>query len=199
MPINFSNVSKGQRVNLDESMKFALIGLGWDANQYAGGAEFDLDAAVFLLGADGKVLQESDFIFYGNLEARDGAVKSMGDDQSGGNGAGDNEQIFIDFSKIPDEIQKIAITVTIYDAQNRGQNFGQITNSYVRVLKLSSPSDLNGETAIHFDLGEEFSIETAIVVCEIYRYNGTWKFNALAQGYEGGLAALCSAYGVETY
>lgn len=189
------NLSKGQRVNLDKSMKMGLVGLGWDTNKYDGGADFDLDAAAFLLGANGKVASDADFVFYGNLKHSSGAVEHMGDNLTG-EGDGDDEQIFIDFSKVPASVEKIAITVTIYDAISRGQNFGQVSNSYVRVAKVNSQSDPNGEEVLKFDLGEEFSIETAIVVCEIYRNNGEWKFKAVGAGYQGGLEALCRQYGV---
>lgn len=189
------NLSKGQRVSLDKSMKMGLVGLGWDTNKYDGGADFDLDAAAFLLGANGKVASDADFVFYGNLKHSSGAVEHMGDNLTG-EGDGDDEQIFIDFSKVPASVEKIAITVTIYDAISRGQNFGQVSNSYVRVAKVNSQSDPNGEEVFKFDLGEEFSIETAIVVCEIYRNNGEWKFKAVGAGYQGGLEALCRQYGV---
>ena len=191
------NLSKGQRVSLDKGIKMALVGLGWDPNRYDGGYDFDLDASAFMLGKNGKVLRDDDFIFYGNQEHRTGAVKSMGDDTTGGNSEeGDDEQIFIDFSKIPPEIEKIAITVTIYDAPVRKQNFGQVSNAYVRVARISGPGDSVGTEVLRFDLGEEFSIETAIVVCEIYRSGNEWKFNAVGAGYQGGLEALCRSYGV---
>ncbi|MDE7361271.1 MAG: TerD family protein [Oscillospiraceae bacterium] len=189
------NLSKGQRVSLDKSVTMARIGLGWDTNRYDGGQDFDLDACVFLLGANGKVLKDEDFIFYNNLSARNGAVVHTGDNRTG-DGEGDDEAIIIDFSKIPAEIEKIAVTVTIFNAEQNHQNFGQVSNSYVRVLKIDNPDDVGGEEVLRFDLVEEFSIETAIVVCEIYRYNGDWKFNAVAAGYQGGLEALCRAYGV---
>ena len=189
------NLSKGQRVSLDKSVTMARIGLGWDVNRYDGGQDFDLDACVFLLGANGKVIKDEDFIFYNNLNARDGAVVHSGDNRTG-DGEGDDETIFIDFSKVPAEIEKIAVTVTIFDADQKHQNFGQVSNSYVRVSKVDSPDDQGGEEVLRFDLVEEFSIETALVVCEIYRYNGDWKFNAVAAGYQGGLEALCRAYGV---
>ncbi len=189
------NLSKGQRVSLDKSVTMAKIGLGWDINRYDGGQDFDLDACVFLLGSNGKVLRDEDFVFYNNLSARDGAVVHKGDNRTG-EGEGDDETILIDFSKVPQEIEKIAITVTIFDAQQKNQNFGQVSNSYVRVLKIDTPDDQGGEEVLRFDLVEEFSIETALVVCEIYRYNGDWKFNAVAAGYQGGLEALCRAYGV---
>ncbi len=189
------SLSKGQRVSLDKAVTMARIGLGWDTNQYDGGKDFDLDACVFLLGANGKVLKDEDFIFYNNLSGRDGAVVHTGDNRTG-EGDGDDEAIIIDFTKIPAEIEKIAVTVTIFDAESKNQNFGQVNNSYVRVVKIDSPDDVNGEETLRFDLVEEFSIETALVVCEIYRYNGDWKFNAVAAGYQGGLEALCRAYGV---
>lgn len=191
------NLSKGQRVSLDKSMTMALVGLGWDPNRYDGGFDFDLDASAFLLGSNGKVRSDADFIFYGNLEHNSGSVKSMGDDTSGGNSdEGDDEQIFIDFSKVPADVEKIAITVTIYDAPARKQNFGQVSNAYVRVARTSGPSDTVGTEVLRFDLGEEFSIETAIVVCEIYRHGAEWKFNAVGAGYQGGLEALCRSFGV---
>ena len=189
------NLSKGQRVSLDKSVTMARIGLGWDTNRYDGGQDFDLDACVFLLGANGKVLKDEDFVFYNNLSARNGAVVHTGDNRTG-DGDGDDEAIIIDFSKIPAEVEKIAVTVTIFDADIKHQNFGQVSNSYVRVLKIDNADDVNGEEVLRFDLVEEFSIETALVVCEIYRYNGDWKFNAVAAGYQGGLEALCRAYGV---
>lgn len=191
------NLSKGQRASLDNSMKMALIGLGWDPNKYDGGFDFDLDASAFICGANGKVQSDDDFIFYNNPDWKNHTVWSSGDDTSGGNSEdGDDEQIFIDFSKLPDWVDKIAITVTIHDAVNRRQNFGQVSNAYVRVAKVQNEFDTIGETVIQFDLEEEFSIETALVVCEIYRKNGEWKFNAVAAGYQGGLEALCRNYGV---
>ena len=189
------NLTKGQRVSLDKSVTMARIGLGWDVNRYDGGQDFDLDACVFLLGSNGKVLKDEDFVFYNNLTARDGAVVHTGDNRTG-EGEGDDEAIIIDFTKIPQEIEKIAVTVTIFDAQIKNQNFGQVSNAYVRVVKIDNPDDEVGEETLRFDLVEEFSIETALVVCEIYRYNGDWKFNAVAAGYQGGLEALCRSYGV---
>ncbi len=192
------SLQKGQRVTLGNSMQYALVGLGWDANRYDGGYDFDLDASAFLLGRNGRVLRDEDFVFYNNLETRDGAVRSTGDDTTGGNSdGGDDEQIIIDFTKLPPEIEKIAITVTIHEADIRHQNFGQVSNAYVRVVQLPNAEAEDGETIIRFDLEEEFSVETSLVVCEIYRRNGEWRFNAVAAGYRGGLEALCRAYGVD--
>ena len=189
------NLSKGQRVNLEKSMTLALIGLGWDTNQYDGGYDFDLDAAAFLLGENGKVLRDEDFVFYNNLSGRNDAVVHTGDNLTGA-GEGDDEVILIDFTKVPDEIKKIAITVTIHEAAQREQNFGQVSNAYVRVARRSNENDMIGIEELKYDLMEEFSIETAIVVCEIYRYGNEWKFNAVGSGYQGGLEALCTNYGI---
>lgn len=189
------NLSKGQRVNLEKSMTLALIGLGWDTNQYDGGYDFDLDAAAFLLGENGKVLKDEDFVFYNNLDGRNGAVVHTGDNLTG-EGEGDDEVILIDFTKVPDEIKKIAITVTIHEAVQRGQNFGQVSNAYVRVARRSNKDDMTGIEELKYDLMEEFSIETAIVVCEIYRHGNDWKFNAVGSGYQGGLEALCRSFGI---
>ncbi len=192
------SLRKGQRVGLGDSIQYALVGLGWDSNKYDGGYDFDLDASAFLLGANGRVLRDEDFVFYNNLETRNGAVKSMGDDLTGGNSdGGDDEQIYIDFTRLPPEIEKIAITVTIHEAEERHQNFGQVSNAYVRFAVLEYPDAPDGETILRFDLEEEFSIETALVVCEIYRRNGQWRFNAVASGYRGGLEALCRSFGVD--
>ncbi len=189
------SLAKGQRVSLDKSMTHALVGLGWDTNKYDGGQDFDLDAAAFLLGANGKVLSDEDFIFYNNLESKTGAVKHTGDNLTGA-GDGDDEVILVDFTKMPAEVQKIAITVTIHEAAARQQNFGQVSNAYVRVAKMANENDMTGENALRYDLGEDFSVETAIVVCEIYRNGADWKFNAVGAGFQGGLEALCRNFGV---
>lgn len=189
------SLAKGQRVSLDKSITHALVGLGWDTNKYDGGQDFDLDAAAFLLGANGKVLSDDEFIFYNNLESKTGAVKHTGDNLTGA-GDGDDEVILIDFSKMPAEVEKIAITVTIHEATVRQQNFGQVSNAYVRVAKMANENDFAGEDTLRYDLGEDFSVETAIVVCEIYRNNGDWKFNAVGAGFQGGLEALCRNFGV---
>ena len=189
------SLAKGQRISLDKSMTRALVGLGWDTNQYDGGYDFDLDACAFLLGENGKVANDNDFIFYNNLQSRGEAVVHTGDNLTG-EGEGDDEVILVDFTKMPSDVQKIAITVTIHEAQTRGQNFGQVSNAYIRVARMASENDMNGDEALRFNLGEEFSIETAIVVCEIYRIGNEWKFNAVGAGYQGGLAALCHSYGV---
>ena len=188
------NLKKGQRVALEDSMKLAMVGLGWDTNRYDGGYDFDLDPSVFLLGSNGKLLRDEDFVFYNNLNGRDGAVVHTGDNLTG-DGDGDDEVIMIDFTKIPEEITKIAVVVTIYDADVRRQNFGQVDNAYIRLAKLADEFDTVGTPILRFDLTEEFSVETALVVAEIYKRNGEWKFNAVAAGYEGGLEAICRSFG----
>lgn len=188
------NLHKGQRVSLDNSMKLALVGLGWDTNRYDGGFDFDLDASAFLLGENGKLQHDEDFIFYNNLRSRNDAVVHTGDNLTG-DGEGDDEVIMIDFSKIPSDVKKIAICVTINEAEARRQNFGQVSNAYIRIAKLADEFDTVGEPVLKFDLEEEFSIETALVVAEIYNRNGEWKFNAVASGYQGGLEAIVRAFG----
>jgi tellurium resistance protein TerD len=191
MPIN---LSKGQKVSLTKGnpgLKNIMVGLGWDVNAFDSGTDFDLDTAAFMVDDSGRCPTEKEFIFYGNLEHSSGAVKHMGDNLTGG-GDGDDEQIMIDLSLIPQNISKIAFTVTIYDADNRRQNFGQVSNSFVRIVDQAT-----GQEIIRYDLGEDFSIETAIVVGELYRNNGEWKFNAIGSGFQGGLAALCGHYGID--
>ncbi len=188
------NLSKGQRIDLTKTnpgLKKAIIGLGWDTNKYSGGYDFDLDASAFLVGANGKVNNDKDFIFYNNLQGANGGVVHTGDNRTG-DGEGDDEQVIIDFAKIPDSIDKVAITVTIHDALERAQNFGQVSNAFVRLV-----DEETNEEVLRYNLAEEFSIETALVVCEIYRDGSEWKFNAVGSGFQGGLAALCNNYGLQ--
>lgn len=191
MPIN---LSKGQKVDLTKGnagLKSIMVGLGWDVNAFDSGTDFDLDAAAFMCGSNGKCPTEKEFVFYGNLEHGSGSVKHMGDNLTG-EGDGDDEQILIDLSKVPSNVEKIAFTVTIYDADQRRQNFGQVSNAYIRIVDDATNTEL-----IRYDLGEDFSIETAVVVGELYRHNGEWKFNAIGSGFQGGLAALCAHYGID--
>lgn len=191
MPVS---LQKGQKVSLTKGnpgLTKVVVGLGWDVNQYDTGGDFDLDAAAFLLTDSGKVSGSSDFVFYGNLTHPSGSVQHQGDNLTGV-GDGDDEQIKIDLSKIPANISKIAITVTIYEAEQRRQNFGQINNAFIRIY-----NEVTGEEMLRYDLGEDFSIETAAVFGELYKNGGEWKFNAIGSGYQGGLAALCANYGVD--
>ena len=184
---------KGQKVDLTKGnpgLSRLLVGLGWDVNKYDTGSDFDLDAAAFLLGANGKVTSDSDFIFYNNKMHSSGSIQHMGDNLTGA-GEGDDEEIKIDLSRVPANIEKIAFTVTIHEAEQRRQNFGQVSNAFIRVVDENKNQEL-----IRYDLGEDFSIETAVVVGELYRNSGEWKFTATGSGFKGGLRALCINFGV---
>jgi tellurium resistance protein TerD len=190
MPIS---LQKGQKVDLTKTnpgLTKIMVGLGWDTNKYDGGSDFDLDTAAFLLDEAGKVKSDADFVFYNNLNHASGSVTHMGDNLTGA-GDGDDEQIKIDLSKVPAEVSKIDFTVTIHEADQRRQNFGQVSNAFIRILK-----EDNGEELIRYDLGEDFSVETAVVVGELYRNGAEWKFNAVGSGFQGGLAALCNNFGI---
>ncbi|MBE6852636.1 MAG: TerD family protein [Ruminococcus sp.] len=187
------SLQKGQKIDLTKTnpgLSNVIVGLGWDINKYDGGSDFDLDTAAFMLDASGKAPSDSSFIFYGNLKSECGSVTHMGDNLTG-EGDGDDEQIKISLSSVPANIEKIAFTVTIYDHETRQQNFGQVSNAYIRILDESTGVEL-----IRYDLCEDFSIETALVVGELYRNNGEWKFCAVGSGFGGGLAALCANYGL---
>ena len=191
MPIS---LKKGQKVSITKDnpgLSKVVVGLGWDVNAFDTGGDFDLDAAAFLLTDTGKVAGQGDFVFFGNLTHASGGVQHMGDNRTGA-GDGDDEQIEVDLSKLPANISKVAFTVTIYDADIRRQNFGQVSNAFIRIV-----DEVTGQELIRYDLGEDFSIETAIVVGELYKHNGEWKFNAIGSGFQGGLAALCAHYGIE--
>lgn len=191
MPIS---LVKGQKVDLTKgnpSLKHLMVGLGWDVNIFGSGADFDLDASAFMVSTNGKCPTDKEFIFYGNLEHTSGAVLHMGDNLTG-EGEGDDEQIQVDLTKIPDNIDRVVFTVTIYEAETRRQNFGQVSNAFIHIMDEDTGTDL-----IQYDLGEDFSIETAVVVGELYRKGSTWKFNAVGSGFQGGLAALCGHYGIE--
>ena len=191
MPIS---LKKGQKVSLTKDnpgLKNVVVGLGWDVNSFDTGGSFDLDAAAFMLTDNGKVASSDSFIFYGNAKDSSGSVQHLGDNLTG-IGDGDDEQIKIDLGKVPDNISKIAFTVTIYEAEERRQNFGQVANAFIRIY-----NEQDGTEILRYDLGEDFSIETAVVFGELYKNNNEWKFNAIGSGYQGGLAALCQSFGVD--
>lgn len=191
MPIN---LKKGQKVSITKGnpgLKNVVVGLGWDVNQFDTGGAFDLDAAAFLITDNGKVSKPEDFVFFGNLTHPSGSVQHLGDNLTGA-GDGDDEQIKVNLSSVPDNITKIVFTVTIYDADVRRQNFGQVNNSFIRIF-----NEITGEEILRYDLGEDFSIETAAIFGELYKYGDEWKFNAIGSGYQGGLAALCENFGVD--
>lgn len=186
------SLSKGGNVSLSKSapgLTKLVIGLGWDTRS-TDGSEFDLDGSAFLLTSNGKVRSDSDFIFYNNLAAADGSVEHTGDNRTG-EGDGDDESLIVHLDKLPTSIDKIAVTVTIHEAESRKQNFGQVSNAFIRCVN----SDNNQEIA-RFDLTEDASTETAMIFGEIYRHNGEWKFRAVGQGFAGGLAALARNYGI---
>ena len=191
MPIS---LQKGQKVSLTKGnpgLNNVVVGIGWDVNAFDTGGDFDLDSAAFLLADNGKITEQKDFVFFGNLVHPSGGVQHLGDNTTGA-GDGDDEQIKINLSKIPANITRIAFTVTIYEAEARHQNFGQVSNAFVRIY-----NEANGEELLRYDLGEDFSIETAAVFGELYKNGDEWKFNAIGSGYQGGLAALCNNYGVD--
>lgn len=188
------SLSKGQKVDLTKTnpgLTKVIVGLGWDVNKYDGGHDFDLDSSVFLLGDNGKVSSDSDFIFYNNTTGGNGSVVHTGDNRTGA-GDGDDEQVKVHLTNVPANIQRISFTITIHEGEARNQNFGQVSNAYARIL-----NEDTGEELIRYDLGEDFSIETAIVVGELYRHNGEWKFNAIGSGYQGGLGALARDFGLQ--
>lgn len=188
------SLNKGQRVSLTKgnpSLDKVLIGLGWDINHYDGEADFDLDASIFMLRHNGKVGNDNDFVFYGNLTHPSKSVIHTGDNRTG-EGDGDDEVIKIELSKIPDGYERLVAVITIYDATHRLQNFGMISNAYIRLVDES-----NNEEILRYDLSEDFSTQTALVVGEIYKHNSQWQFKAIGSGYNGGLAKLCATYGID--
>jgi tellurium resistance protein TerD len=180
------NLQKGQRESINAPQ--FTIGLGWDTNNSSTGSSFDLDASVFVLGENKKILSDSHFVFYNNLKTPDGAVEHTGDNLTG-DGDGDDEQIKIDLSKIPATTSEICVIVTIHDAESRRQNFGQVRNSYIRVFNTTT-----NELILKYDLEEDFSIETAIEFGRIYRKDGNWKFEAVGTGMKGGLEDYLNKY-----
>lgn len=186
------SLTKGGNVSLTKeapTMTQATLGLGWDTRA-TDGQDFDLDAIAFLVGDNGKVRQDSDFIFFNNLVSADGSVKHNGDNRTG-EGDGDDETLSIDLQKIAPDVSKVVFAVTIYDGQGRKQNFGQVSNAYIRVVN----ADGGGEIA-RYDLSEDGSTESAMIFGELYRHNSEWKFRAVGQGFDGGLGPLASSYGV---
>ncbi|MCP3774301.1 TerD family protein [Paenibacillus sp. MZ04-78.2] len=190
------SLSKGERVDLTKGnpgLTKVVVGLGWDINKYSTDADYDLDATAFMLHQDGKAKDISDFLFYNNPKLYNGAIEHTGDNRTGA-GDGDDEQIVIDFQKVPDFVQRIGITVTIHEAEARKQNFGHVTNAFVRIVDAAT-----GREILRYGLGEVFSLETAVVICELYRQGADWKFQAVGSGFTGGLSALCKNYGLDAH
>jgi tellurium resistance protein TerD len=186
------SLRKGGNVSLkkvDPGIKKAMVGLGWVA-RVTDGAAFDLDASVFMLGANGKVRSDADFIFYNNRTSSDGSIVHGGDNLTGA-GEGDDEQVSVDLMGVSNDVQKLIFAVTIHDADERRQNFGMVSNAFIRVV-----NDESGQEIVRFDLSEDACIETTMAFGELYRHRGEWKFRAVEQGFQGGLGALASSYGV---
>ena len=186
------SLQKGGNVNLSKEapgLTKMVVGLGWDTRA-TDGAAFDLDGAIFLLNAAGKVRSDADFVFYNNLKSTDGSIVHSGDNTTGA-GEGDDETVTIDLTKVPADIDKIAICVTIHDAETRKQNFGQVSKAFVRCVNATG----NAEIA-RYDLSEDGSTEAAMVFGEVYRAGTDWKFRAIGQGFKGGLGPLAKNYGV---
>ena len=190
MPIN---LTKGQKVDLTKgnpSLTKIVVGLGWDVNAFDSGAAFDLDAAAFMVGGNGKCPTEKEFVFYGNLEHTSGSVKHMGDNLTG-EGDGDDEKVMVKLAAMPADVMKLAFAVTIHEAEQRRQNFGMVSNAFIRVV-----NEKDGTEIARFDLSEDASTNTSLIFGELYRHNDEWKFRAVGQGFDGGLGALARNYGV---
>ncbi len=187
------SLTKGQRVSLEKvspGLEAVFVGLGWDVNQSDTGNDFDLDTSVFLLGEDEKLVSDSHLIFYNNLKSPDPdtSVEHMGDNLTGA-GEGDDEVVIVNLKKVPEEVQKVTFVVTIYDAEKRGQNFGQVKNAFVRLVDVKSK-----EEVLRYDLTEDYSVETAMIMGELYRKEGEWRMSAVGEGYEGGLQTIINRY-----
>ena len=183
------NLEKGQRISMDKGLTLVGVGLGWDPNT-GSGYHFDLDASAFMLGANGKLPADNFFVFYNNQKSPDGAVESTGDDTTGGNSdGGDDETLNVDLTKVDGKVQEIVFTATIYKFDERRQNFGQVRNSYIRLYNA-----VTGEEIARYDLDEDFSVETAVEFGRLYRHNGEWKFEAIGNGSKGGLQTLVNKY-----
>lgn len=186
-------LNKGGNLSLtktDPTLNNLIVGLGWNARP-TDGKNFDLDASVFMLKNDGKVRSDADFIFYNQLKSACGSIEHTGDNLTG-EGDGDDESLIVQLNKIPADIERIAVTVTIHEAEARKQNFGQVTNAFIRLVNKDS-----GVEVARYDLSEDASVETAMIFGEIYRHNGEWKFKAVGQGYAGGLAPLARQFGID--
>ena len=186
------SLQKGGNISLSKeapSMTKMVLGLGWDVRATDGSA-FDLDASAFLLNASGKVRSDADFIFYNQAKSADGSVEHTGDNRTG-EGDGDDETIVVDLTRVPADVEKVAVAVTIHDAEARNQNFGQVSSAYIRCV-----NEANNTEVARYDLSEDASVETAMIFGEIYRHNGEWKFKAVGQGFNGGLGVLAASYGV---
>lgn len=187
------SLAKGSRISLTQefpALQRVTVGLGWDVNTYSDEKEFDLDASIFLLDASGRVSSDDDLVFYNNLTHKSESVIHLGDNRTGA-GDGDDEKIRVDLNKIPHSVDKLTIVITIFDAENRKQNFGQVENAYVRLIDAT-----NGTELLKYDLTEDYSTATSMVMGEIYRAGDGWKFRAVGSGLKANMYELCTRYGV---
>jgi tellurium resistance protein TerD len=185
-------LTKGGNVSLSKSapnLTAITVGLGWDARSTTG-ADFDLDASALLLGSNGRVLSDSHFVFFNNLRSPDGSVEHTGDNLTG-EGEGDDESILVDLASVPPQVERIVFPVSIYEADVRGQSFGQVSNAFIRIVNQADNNEL-----ARYDLSEDASSETAMIFGEVYRRNGEWKFRAVGQGYASGLRGIAVDFGV---
>jgi tellurium resistance protein TerD len=187
------NLSKGERISLEKvapGLVEIFIGLGWDINATDTGGDFDIDASIFLLNSNDKLISDQHFIFYNNPKSPDPghSIQQRGDNRTGA-GEGDDEIVDVNLKTIPPEVVKMALTVTIHEADKRHQNFGQVSNAFVRIVNCENEQEI-----IRYDLTEDFSVETALIMAELYRKDGEWRMNAVGAGYEGGLQALVERY-----
>jgi tellurium resistance protein TerD len=180
------SLQKGQRVEI--GLAQAGIGLGWDPNE-GSGFDYDLDASIFMLGSNKKIPDEKFFVYYNNPKSLDGAVTSSGDDRTGGSSEGDDETLTVDFAKLDGRIAEMIVVVTIHEAEQRKQNFGQVRNSFIRIYDAGT-----GEEICKYELEEDFSIETAVEFGRLYKKDGAWKFEAVGKGYRGGLQHFVDKY-----
>jgi tellurium resistance protein TerD len=186
------SLSKGGNVSLSKEapgLTAVIVGLGWDVRSTTG-ADFDLDASAIMCTAAGKVASDGQFVFFNNLKSSDGSVEHQGDNLTGA-GEGDDEQIKVNLTAVPADIDKVVFPVSIYDADNRQQNFGQVRNAFIRVVNQSGEAEI-----ARYDLTEDASTETAMVFGELYRNNEEWKFRAVGQGYSAGLSGIARDFGV---
>lgn len=187
------SLKKGERVSLEKvspGLEAVFVGLGWDINQTDSGADFDLDASVFMLGTDEKLISDNHLIFYNNLKSpdADNSVEHMGDNLTGA-GEGDDEVVIVNLKKIPNDVNKLVFVVTIYEPDQRKQNFGQVENAFVRLVDVKTKEEI-----LRYDLTEDYSVETALIMAELYKKDGQWRMSAVGSGYEGGLQAILNRY-----
>ena len=185
------SLSKGQKISLSKEepgLKKIIVGLGWDTKEGDTGFDFDLDASCFMLNENQKIPTDNHFIFYNNLKSPDESILHTGDNKTG-DGDGDDEQIKVDLTKIAHQIKRVVFVVTIHEAITRKQNFGQVENSFIRMV-----NEETGKEIAKFDLGEDYSTETAMIMAEIYLHNGEWKLSAVGTGYNQGLDAIVKRY-----